>query len=502
MEYNTAPIENPKPQRLPEGENAQPLETIGATANNKVIIIMVGLPGCGKTHMASRICRFVEFFHDIPSKIFNVGDYRRKMVGAKMPASFYDHSNPDAVAKRQEACNAASEDMVEFMKQDGVCVSVYDATNSTRERRKHILEKIKDLGTKVFFIESICDDDQMLEKNIRSVKVKTPDYDGMDPEEARKDFLERRGRYKDVYETLTDKDGPHIKVYNCKKFVVNNIRGYLPLKIVHFLMNLHTLPRTFYLSRHGQSEYNVLGKIGGDSSLSPAGVEYARRLAVFAKEVIAQGEDGKERPCRLWTSTLRRTKETAQFIEHHHITAHYDNGDEVDWIQFSPQARRNLDELYAGMCDGMTYKEIEANMPAEFERRQKDKLAYRYPRGESYMDVTLRLEPLAHELERTREPILIIGHQGILRIIYAFFLGLKREDAPYVNIPLNTIIQLTPHAYGCEETRSILMDKSEMFNDGQDEPVTSMPTRRSNNNAVQCSPSFSEGDPILNAPSC
>jgi broad specificity phosphatase PhoE len=31
-------------------------------------------------------------------------------------------------------------------------------------------------------------------------------------------------------------------------------------------------PRPIYLSRHGQSEYNVQGKIGGDSDLSPLGV--------------------------------------------------------------------------------------------------------------------------------------------------------------------------------------------------------------------------------------
>lgn len=43
--------------------------------------------------------------------------------------------------------------------------------------------------------------------------------------------------------------------------------------------------------------------------------------------------------------------------------------------------------------DGMTYKEIEQVYPEEFERRQADKLSYRYPRGESYYDVTLRLEP-------------------------------------------------------------------------------------------------------------
>jgi broad specificity phosphatase PhoE len=247
------------------------------------------------------------------------------------------------------------------------------------------------------------------------------------------------------------------------------------------------LPRTFYLTRHGQSEYNLLGKIGGDSGLTPAGKEYARRLATFCKEEIAKvkTKDGdeettpdgkvKQRPCRLWTSTLRRTKETSQFIQHDTINHTFDNGDTLDWVQFRPMPRRNLDELYAGTCDGMTYKEIQQVYPEEFSRRQADKLSYRYPRGESYMDVTLRLEPLAQEMERTREPVLIIGHQGILRILYAYFMGLDRKEAPYVSIPLNNVIELTPHAYGCHEKRYCLMMKEEMLKDGQDEPVTSMP---------------------------
>ena len=33
-----------------------------------------------------------------------------------------------------------------------------------------------------------------------------------------------------------------------------------------------------------------------------------------------------------------------------------------------------------GACDGMTYEEIEEEYPEEFEMREKDKLAYRYPR--------------------------------------------------------------------------------------------------------------------------
>jgi broad specificity phosphatase PhoE len=115
------------------------------------------------------------------------------------------------------------------------------------------------------------------------------------------------------------------------------------------------------------------------------------------------------------------------------------------------------------------------------------------------MDVTLRLEPVAQEMERTREPVLIIAHQGILRILYAYFMGLDRKDAPYVSIPLNNVIQLTPHAYGCEEKRFCLMNKEEMLNDGQDEPVTSMPR---GDKVRELKTQYSATDPIMNPSSC
>mmetsp|Transcript_7516 Transcript_7516/g.11276 ORF Transcript_7516/g.11276 Transcript_7516/m.11276 type:complete len:525 (-) Transcript_7516:310-1884(-) len=498
---------NPLPHRLAEGENATPLEVVGASASDKLVIMMVGLPATGKTHIARRICRFISFFHDIPSQIFNVGDYRRNICGAKMPASFYDPKNEEALEQRTMACNAALSDLIDYMKQDGVRIGVFDATNSSRERRNHLCKALEEagIGAKKMFLESICDDDKLLEENIRKVKVSTPDYKGEDPDKAVADFKERRAQYMSYYETLDSSDGSYIKIVNCRTFVVNAIRGYLPLKIVHFAMNLHTLQRTFYLTRHGQSEYNLLGKIGGDSGLSDAGLEYARRLGKFAEEEISgklsEDEDGNKvkssRPCRLWTSTMRRTKETAQFIKHDSFPFKFDNKEEVDWVQFRPHPWRNLDELYAGTCDGLTYKEIEQIYPEEFQCRQQDKLAYRYPRGESYMDVTLRLEPLAHEMERTREPVLIIGHQGILRILYAYFTGLTREEAPYVSIPLNHVIRLSPHAYGCEEKRICLMEKSEMLKDGQDEPVTSMPVKDE-----PTSTQYESTDPIMNAPSC
>lgn len=55
--------------------------------------------------------------------------------------------------------------------------------------------------------------------------------------------------YAKVYEPITQDEGPSIKIVDSQQFTVTKIRGYLSLKVVHFVMNLHTLPRTFYISR-------------------------------------------------------------------------------------------------------------------------------------------------------------------------------------------------------------------------------------------------------------
>jgi len=150
---------------------------------------------------------------------------------------------------------------------------------------------------------------------------------------------------------------------------INDISGYLPGRIVFFLVNCHLTPRPILLTRHGESMDNVGGRIGGDSSLSEAGQLYSGKLASFVEKRLKS-----ERTASIWTSTLQRTILTAHPI-----------------IGFPKIQWRALDEINAGVCDGMTYDEIKKSKPEEYESRKKDKLRYRYPRGESYLDVIQRL---------------------------------------------------------------------------------------------------------------
>mgnify|MGYP006216570923 CR=1 FL=1 len=63
--------------------------------------------------------------------------------------------------------DAALSDMMDYLRQDGVRVAAFDATNSTFERRSHVLHKLTEakIGCKRMFLESICDNDDLLEEN-------------------------------------------------------------------------------------------------------------------------------------------------------------------------------------------------------------------------------------------------------------------------------------------------------------------------------------------------
>jgi len=173
--------------------------------------------------------------------------------------------------------------------------------------------------------------------------------------------------------------------------------------------------------------------------------------------------DGMQ-PSRLWTSSLRRTKETAEYIAHPTI----DMGDGRSWEQFSHRVYRNLDEVYAGEYEGLTYDDIKKRMPAEAELRKLDKLGYRYPRGESYYDIIARLDDPIQHLESALEPCLIISHQATLRLVYSFLAGIPRKDAPELSIPLHSVIMLELDGTGAfpKEERFFLGPKA-VKDDGQ-----------------------------------
>ncbi|VAH02865.1 6-phosphofructo-2-kinase/fructose-2,6-bisphosphatase-like [Triticum dicoccoides] len=409
----------------------------GSKEDRKLAIVLVGLPARGKTFTAVKLTRYLRWLgHE--TKHFNVGKYRRLKHGANQSADFFRPDNQEGIEARNEVAALAMEDMIDWMHGGGQ-VGIFDATNSTRKRR-YMLMKMAEGNCKIIFLETICNDRNIIERNVRLKIQQSPDYaDQPDYEAGLQDFLERLTNYEKVYEPV--QEGSYIKMIDMVKgeggqLQVNNISGYLPGRIVFFLVNSHLAPRPILLTRHGESLHNVRGRVGGDTVLSEDGELYSKKLANFIEKRLKN-----EKTATIWTSTLQRTILTATPI-----------------VGFPKIQWRALDEINSGVCDGMTYEEIKKIMPEEYESRKKDKLRYRYPRGESYLDVIQRLEPVIIELERQRAPVVVISHQAVLRALYSYFADRPLREVPDMEMPLHTIIEIQMGVTGVEEKRYKLMD--------------------------------------------
>ncbi|PNJ31971.1 PFKFB4 isoform 2 [Pongo abelii] len=384
--------------------------------NCPTLIVMVGLPARGKTYISKKLTRYLNWI-GVPTREFNVGQYRRDMVKTYKSFEFFLPDNEEGLKIRKQCALAALRDVRRFLSEEGGHVAasggegrklqVFDATNTTRERRATIFNFGEQNGYK-------------------QVKLGSPDYVNRDSDEATEDFMRRIECYENSYESLDedlDRDLSYIKIMDVgQSYVVNRVADHIQSRIVYYLMNIHVTPRSIYLCRHGESELNLKGRIGGDPGLSPRGREFAKSLAQFIS-------DQNIKDLKVWTSQMKRTIQTAEALG-------------VPYEQW-----KVLNEIDAGVCEEMTYEEIQDNYPLEFALRDQDKYRYRYPKGESYEDLVQRLEPVIMELER-QENVLVICHQAVMRCLLAYFLDKAAEQLPYLKCPLHTVLKLTPVAYG------------------------------------------------------
>ena len=381
-------------------------------------------------------------------------------------AQFFDPNNAKAKQIREQVAHQALDELMKYVLEDGGSVGILDATNHTRDRRLSLVTHIRerDENINILFVESRCQDQNLLEANMR-LKLSGPDYKGKDPAVAFKDFQDRVQQYEKSYQKLDEFEEEHNLAYCSmvdvgRKIITHQVKGFLSIQTVSYLMNFNLAPRQIWITRHGESMDNVNGKIGGDSSLSADGTRYAQALAKFIGEQRTVWENHQaekqasihfpplpgdttppnpeytaqalqERNFCVWTSMLKRSIETSQFF----------NDEDYDTKQM-----RMLDELNAGSMEGMTYTEIRDRFALEYELRKRDKLHYRYPGpgGEGYLDIINRLGKVILEIERMTDHVLIIGHRSISRVLLAYFMGLKQEDISDLDVPLGVVYSLEP----------------------------------------------------------
>ncbi|KJK91958.1 hypothetical protein H633G_04173 [Metarhizium anisopliae BRIP 53284] len=385
-------------------------------------------------------------------------------------ARFFDPNNEKAAAMRNQVAMETLDELLDYLLNQGGAVGILDATNSTIKRRQQVVDRIREREPKlgILFIESICRDPHLLEANMR-LKLSGPDYRNKDPIKSLEDFKARVAAYASAYVPLgeyeEDNDLQYIQMVDVgRKLIQHRLKGFLSGGISTYLSSFNLSPRQIWITRHGQSVDNELGKLGGDSILTERGHCYGLALYKFMtqkrkewlmeqKSKLAQAtfpphpgdntppypdmhKDLDEKNFCVWTSMLQRSVETAEYFDAD------DDYDVKNWEM--------LNELNTGQFEGMTYDEIARKYPEEFHKRAADKLNYIYPGvgGEGYLQVISRLRDMVREIERITDHVLIIGHRSVCRVLMAYFMDLTREDITDMDVPLGMLYSIEPKPYG------------------------------------------------------
>ncbi len=381
--------------------------------DEKLYIVMMGLPARGKSTLAIRL---QDAFRKsrISTRVFNNGNLRRiyRPLHETSLSEFYHPDNTAAAELRKRFALINLQRAKAYLRKRGQ-VAILDAANVSRERRGVIEEFLDDHP--ILFIECINDDQDILGMSIHE-KTKLPEFSRFDRETAEAEFLKRIDYYRMIYAPLKEERN-YIRMDSLQHTImeekhIDSIPLYLWVR--DFLVT--DMVKNLFLIRHTETEYNVIDCIGGDPSLTERGLSQAQALGrFFSRRKISY----------IFTSTKQRTIQTATPIAEMQASCNI--------IPI-----KELNEIDAGVCEGMTYREIERKMPDVFHGREADKYHCVYPGGESYETMKSRIETgikKAFFLNRHADNIMIIGHQAVNRMILSHFLYRRENDVPYIYIP-------------------------------------------------------------------
>lgn len=180
------------------------------------------------------------------------------------------------------------------------------------------------------------------------------------------------------------------------------------------------MPVLYYI-RHGETDYNVEGRLQGrrDVALNARGRDQARACGGLLRDLFTR--DGREATDFAYVaSPLQRARSTMEILR--------------ATLGLDPHAYAlddRLMEISYGGWEGLTLPEIESRMPGMLAERERDKWDFAPPGGESYRVLTRRI---GEWYEGLTQDAVVVAHGGGVRALIAMFGLLPREDATHAQI--------------------------------------------------------------------
>lgn len=166
-----------------------------------------------------------------------------------------------------------------------------------------------------------------------------------------------------------------------------------------------------FLIRHGETPWTVLKRYQGttDIPLSPRGIRQAQSIARALAPL---------RPAHLYTSTLRRARDTARALARK--------------LGLEPVADPRLNEIDFGEWEGRDYKRLEEEAGLPFRRWREGRLK-KPPGGESIGSLSRRVGQFFKEILKLHpeETVAVVSHGGPIKMFLfkAMRIGTKRPPA-------------------------------------------------------------------------
>lgn len=177
----------------------------------------------------------------------------------------------------------------------------------------------------------------------------------------------------------------------------------------------------FYLVRHGETEWNKLGKFQGhvDVKLNERGVDQARETAKAA---------ASWRHSVVYASPLTRTMQVAE--EMCRVTP-------VPLI-----SKPGLKELGLGDLEGVTGEEMRLGWPEVFSAWREEPASVKMPNGESLAQLQDRAWQTVVEIERDHgedDSVVLVSHNFAIRTIVCALVGIPLANFHRMSLSLGSL---------------------------------------------------------------
>ncbi|SCU80530.1 LAME_0B03576g1_1 [Lachancea meyersii CBS 8951] len=223
--FSSRPAEEPSALTLNYSSRGRRFSSVSAHAasqlqagDDKLVFILVGLPASGKStvsnHLMQYLSRDPRSAH-LRCKTFNAGQVRRKLSCRGRPMMLANNSsedlfNPKNSQKKEQYARLTLEQMFSDLDQDSCDVAIFDATNSTEQRRAFIFQQLRLYNADMkrgyhitpVVLQVSCTERAFIRFNIHN-KTFNQDYFDKPYEFAVRDFAKRLTHYHSQYIPFT-----------------------------------------------------------------------------------------------------------------------------------------------------------------------------------------------------------------------------------------------------------------------------------------------------------